>query len=372
MNGARFSAIYRVRCDASAIDARARAIATEQSVEMPLSAIDDESILRDIAGAVDSIDDLGQDLFEIRIGLSIATVGGDAGQLLNMAYGNTSLHEDVVLHDLVLPDALEEAFGGPCCGLPGLRERLGLPERAFTCSALKPQGLPPDRLAELAERFALGGIDFVKDDHGITDQAYARFAERVPAIAAAVRRAVTVSGHATRYVPNLSGDLGQMQRQLCIVRDEGLEAALVSPMLAGVATLRALVRDWPDIIFFAHPTLGGAARISPDLLFGKLFRLFGADAVIFPHFGGRFGYSAETCRRLARNAMAPNPRLRASVPVAAGGMTAERVPEILDFYGRDVMLLLGGSLLQARERLTDVTLAFTESVAHYPRGHDDG
>ena len=366
MHQPRFSAIYRVRCDPSVIEAKAQAIAIEQSVEMPLSAIDDESILRDIAGTVDSIDELGKNLFEIHIGLSVATVGGDAGQLLNMAFGNTSLHEDVVLHDLVLPDALEESFGGPRCGLPGLRERLGLPARAFTCSALKPQGLSSDRLADLAERFALGGIDFIKDDHGIADQACARFAERVSAVAAAVRRAVGATGHATRYVPNLSGDLCQMQRQLRIVQDEGLEAVLVSPMLAGVATLQALVRDWPNIIFFAHPTLGGAARISPDLLFGRLFRLFGADAVIFPHFGGRFGYSPDTCRRLARNALAPNPRLRASVPVAAGGMTAERVPEILDFYGTDVMLLLGGSLLQARERLTDVTRAFTGTVARYP------
>jgi ribulose-bisphosphate carboxylase large chain len=40
----------------------------------------------------------------------------------------------------------------------------------------------------------------------------------------------------------------------------------------------------------------GAARITPPLLLGKLFRLFGADAMIFPHHGGRFGYSAATCR----------------------------------------------------------------------------
>jgi len=31
------------------------------------------------------------------------------------------------------------------------------------------------------------------------------------------------------------------------------------------------------------------------------------------------------------------------------------VPEILDFYGPDAMLLIGGSLLAAREYLTDET-----------------
>ena len=51
--------------------------------------------------------------------------------------------------------------------------------------------------------------------------------------------------------------------------------------------------------FFAHPTLAGAARIAPPLLFGKLFRLLGADAVVFPNHGGRFGYSPRYLPALA-------------------------------------------------------------------------
>jgi len=43
----------------------------------------------------------------------------------------------------------------------------------------------------------------------------------------------------------------------------------------------------------------------------------------------------------------------------------ERVPEMLDFYGTDTILLLGGSLLEARDRLTEATLAFTEAVARH-------
>ena len=45
-------------------------------------------------------------------------------------------------------------------------------------------------------------------------------------------------------------------------------------------------------------------------------------------------------------------------------MTLERVAEILDFYGPDTMLLIGGSLLAARERLTEETAAFARAVAH--------
>ena len=57
-------------------------------------------------------------------------------------------------------------------------------------------------------------------------------------------------------------------------------------MIAGWATMQALVRQYPDVAFIAHPSMGGAARIAPDLLIGKLFRLLGADAVIFPITAG--------------------------------------------------------------------------------------
>ena len=254
-------------------------------------------------------------------------------------------------------------FGGPRHGIAGLRARVGAAGRTLSGSAIKPLGLPPGRLAELAGRFALGGLDYVKDDHGLADQEAARFAARVPACAAAVRRAVARTGHPTRYVPSLSGDFLAMRGQLAMARDEGLDTVLIAPVLAGFANVQALVREFAEIAFIAHPTMAGGARIAPTLLIGRLFPLIGADAVIFPNHGGRFGYSPETCRRLAGTALAPGPGLRGALPVPAGGMTLDRVPEMLDFYGRDAMLLIGGSLLAAGERLTATAAAFARAVA---------
>ncbi len=357
MSAGRLHAIYRVRSDAAAIEPRAQAIAVEQSVEMPLAAIDEPAVLTDIVGRVDGITDLGAGLFEVRIALAVGTIGNDAAQLFNMAFGNSSLHDDVVLHDVELPDDFFHVFGGPRHGVAGLRHRAGAHGRALTCSALKPQGLTPERLADLAARFAAGGLDFVKDDHGLADQLFSRFADRAPRCAAAVR------GTTTRYVPSLSGDLDTMRRQVEIARAEGIDTVMVAPMLAGPSNFAAVVRAFPDIAFFAHPALGGAARIAPALLIGKLFRLLGADAVIFPTYGGRFGYSPATCRGLADAARAPFGDLLPGLPAPAGGITPDRVPEILDFYGVDTMLLIGGSLLLARERLSEEAAAFTRTVA---------
>ncbi|MGA2794589.1 MAG: hypothetical protein ABSE69_13865 [Roseiarcus sp.] len=157
----RLIASYRIRSDARAIDQRAREIAVEQSVEMPLSAVREASILSDVVGQVEGIRDRGDGWFDVNIALAASTVGADAGQLVNMLFGNTSLHDDVVLCDVSLPADLLAAFGGPGQGLAGLRRRAGALDRALTCSALKPQGLPAEALAELAFELALGGLDFI-------------------------------------------------------------------------------------------------------------------------------------------------------------------------------------------------------------------
>jgi ribulose-bisphosphate carboxylase large chain len=61
--------------------------------------------------------------------------------------------------------------------------------------------------------------------------------------------------------------------------------------------------------------------------------------------------------------------LRASLPVPAGGMTLQRVPELLDYYGRDAMLLIGGALLSAPpETLVKETATFVRAVTDYRYG----
>ena len=132
MKEARLAVTYHVRGTAEDIEARARAIAVEQSVEMPLAAIQDAAILSDIVGIVEDIDDIGDGVFAVRIGLATETVGHDAGQFLNMIFGNTSLHEDVVLKDVIVPNGLIKTFGGPLHDIADLRRRLGVQSRALT------------------------------------------------------------------------------------------------------------------------------------------------------------------------------------------------------------------------------------------------
>ena len=50
------------------------------------------------------------------------------------------------------------------------------------------------------------------------------------------------------------------------------------------------------------------------------------------------------------------------LPVPAGGLAVERVRELVDVYGPDVMLLIGGSLLMARDDLVARTRTFTQAA----------
>ena len=126
---------------------------------------------------------------------------------------------------------------------------------------------------------------------------------------------------------------------------------MISPMLLGLPLLAELVRDI-GVPVIAHPAFGGAQRISPVALLGKLFPLFGADAVIYPNFGGRFTYSREECAGIARTLRAPDSAIAPALPVPAGGIKAENAAAVLEFYGADTILLIGGGLLAAPDEAT--------------------
>ncbi|MSR13685.1 MAG: ribulose 1,5-bisphosphate carboxylase [Gammaproteobacteria bacterium] len=364
-----FSAIYHVTSNPAEIDARAAALALEQSVEMPATAICSDYVRQHTLGQVAQVAALDAQRFRVVLTLQVATTGAEPGQLMNMLFGNCSLQEDVQLVDVDFPAALLREFPGPRFGIAGIRRLLEVPERALTCTALKPQGLSPSELAALCVTFARAGIDVIKDDHGIADQAYAPFAARVRACQRGLNQVARDTGQRACYAPSLSGGPRQLREQLDIVANEGVGMVLVAPMIMGLPVFHELVREHFQVPVLAHPALSGALRIAPPLFYGKLFRLFGADAVIFPNFGGRFSFSRETCHALVHAARMSWGDCASALPVPAGGMSVERVPEMIEAYGLDTMLLIGGGLLSAGDALARRCQEFVTAVAVASTAH---
>jgi ribulose-bisphosphate carboxylase large chain len=353
---------YRVRAAAEQLDAIASAIALEQSVEVPLEVVRDRFVAEHIVGRVDGVRRGDGGVHEVRIRLASQTTGYDVAQAMNMLFGNSSLHDHVELLDAEFPPEFMARFPGPRFGIGGIRELLGVTGRPLTCAALKPQGLSPDRLAALCHTLAVAGVDVIKDDHGLADQSYAPFAARVAACQRAIARAERECGRKILYAPSLVGSPRALSAQAQIARGEGAQMVLLAPALVGMPAFAELVGDEIDVPVLAHPSYAGAARVAPPFLLGKWFRMLGADAVIFPTFGGRFAYSEQTCADIARNARAPLAKLHPALPVPGGGLLVERAREAVSFYGTDVMLLIGGSLLVAGDALAERTQAFVAAV----------
>ncbi|MCD6679942.1 MAG: RuBisCO large subunit C-terminal-like domain-containing protein [Burkholderiaceae bacterium] len=377
---------YRLQCSADAIDARARALAVEQSIEMPIEAVRDERVRAEIVGEVLDIVPSPQvdDRFDVVLALAVETTGDEPGQMLNVVFGNCSLQPDVELIDLDLPAATLAKLPGPRFGIAGWRAAVSaaadrpVTGRPLGCTALKPQGLDARALADLAFVLARAGIDVIKDDHGIADQSCAPFAQRVPLVQRAIERANRekheaggpLAGHRSIYAPTLSGGPRRLAAQLRVAGDEGVGALLCCPMIIGVPAFAELVRAEAGVPLLAHPALAGHLRIAPPLLLGRLFRLFGADATIFPNWGGRFPHARADCLAIADRARGPLGPHAPAMPVPAGGMRLERVDEIVGAYGPDTMLLIGGDLLRAGDALAERAAKFARRVAE-ARGTDD-
>jgi len=335
------------------LDARVESLLLEQTVELPRAALHDKFVLENIVGRLVNIKTIGTETHAVTIDFPISATASDPAQFLNLLFGNSSIQNHVVLANLKLPNpkewpGRERALPGPQFGTAGLRHLTGIHDRALTSTALKPIGLTTDRLALLCGLFASAGIDIIKDDHGLANQSFHPFTDRVRACQKAVRDANRQSGRQAIYVPNLIGTPSTVLAQLKFAQDEGVCAVMIAPMLLGLPFMAEIVAHHASVPIIAHPSFGGATRILPELLYGKLFPLYGADATIFANFGGRFSYSKETCRNLADALTEPDePDLLPTLPMPAGGIKYQNVADVLAFYGAEVILLMGGGLYEA-------------------------
>ncbi|SHK05734.1 RuBisCO large subunit C-terminal-like domain-containing protein [Rhodothermus profundi] len=361
----RLKVVYRLAVAQEEQGAFARALLLEQTVETPEEVAMRVPVVQErLMGEIVALEPLEEGGARLVLHLPVETAMVDPAQFINVLFGNASLHEQVVLEDFELPPVLMERFSGPRFGIEGVRRQLNVYDRPLTASALKPVGLSVDELATLCQSLAEGGIDLIKDDHYLADHPFASFAQRVQRCQEVVQEVSARTGRRVVYAPSLSGTPSEVLRQAEIAQQYGVGAVLVAPMLLGLPFFYELVTRHLEVPVLAHPSFAGAQRMRPETLLGKLFRLFGADMIIFPSFGGRFSYSRATCRALADRARQAWGPYRSALPVPAGGMQVERARELVEFFGRDVMLLIGGSLLRAQPgpELTARARALVDSV----------
>jgi len=343
-------ATYRIQGTAAEAARMARAASYEQTVELPAAQVAGTSA----EACVGRVGEISPDpeqagAHRVHIDFPAELACGQLGQLFNLLYGNISMYRGIRLLDVDLPGPLLAEWQGPAHGGEGLRRLTGVYGRPLLATAIKPRGVPREKLAALAGAFARGGGDVVKDDQNLVHRDFDGFRAHVDACADAVDKANAASGRRCLYLPHLSGPDTELERRAEYIQQRGLAGALLCPLVLGLDRARALAGRY-QWLFMAHPALSGAYTngqqegISHKVLLGTLFRMAGADISVFTSPGGRFDVSEEDCKSIATALQEPLGGLAGALPSPGGGLQTEQVADLARLYGTEAVWLLGGSL----------------------------
>ncbi len=367
VSGERFSVTYKLTGDEKEAYDKAKDICLEQTVEFPDDLVPHGFIRDFVVGKIESFEP-GGDFFRSIISYSVETSAFEFTQLLNVIFGNISIKPGIMVESFDLPESLLRNFKGPRFGIKGLRDFLGIYNCPLLCTALKPMGLSSEGLAELAYKFALGGIDIIKDDHGLSNQPFAPFEKRVKLCSEAIAKANKETGYNCIYVPNITSSPEEMKRRAKFAKEAGAKGFLISPGLTGLEAMKEISDDEAIALpVISHPAFQGsyvlsANGISHYALFGQIARLAGGDATIYPNFGGRFSFSRNECDDIVKGSKVFMHNIKSIFPCPGGGMKLENVPDLFDFYGEDVIYLIGGGLFKHSDNLIENCKYFRKMV----------
>lgn len=328
----------------------ADAIRVEQTIEFPYE-LAERWIQESVVGKIEEIISEEAELHRISISFNPDVVGGELTQLLNVLWGNASLFPGLKIIDVELPETFLGLFKGPRFGVEGLRRIFDAPTRPLLTTALKPMGSNSKTLAEMARTLALSGFDMIKDDHSLANQPWSIWQERVRTVSTAVAQANAHTGGTCLYAPSLNLPFDRIRDAAYTAKEVGAGALLILPGITGFDSMRTLAEDDQLALpIQAHPSFLGSFVTSPDsgishgVLFGTLMRLAGADISIFPNTGGRFSFTASQCIEIQEKTQNSLGIMKKTWIAPAGGMSIEGIPEMIDMYGRDTALLIGGAL----------------------------
>jgi 2,3-diketo-5-methylthiopentyl-1-phosphate enolase len=287
----------------------------------------------------------------VRVAFPAENCGFQIPMLLTMLIGDISMGGMIKLVDLDLPSRFLKAFQGPKYGLPGIRTRLAT-DRPLICSILKPcVGVGPKEAGEIFYQHAVGGADVIKDDELMSYSGDLKVEDRVRACMAAARRAAEETGEPTLYLASVTDRPDRVLENARRAVEAGANGLMLTPLSTGIATLQMLAED-PEIQapIFAHPALLGATSWSPDfgisehILVGKLFRIAGADINAFPAPYGRFTHRRDQFIKLYAMSKAPMAHIRPCFSQTGGGLNPINIQPVIADVGRDIMLVMGGSV----------------------------
>ena len=278
---------------------------------------------------------------------------GNMPNVLSSIAGNVFGLDDIKnlrLNDIHFPEQLARSFKGPKYGVSGVRNVLGVPERPLVGTIVKPKlGLVTEDHAKVAFDAWSGGCDIVKDDENLASQRFNPFEDRVVKTLEMRDRAEEETGETKVYMINVTAEVEEMERRLEFIEDHGGRYMMIDIITTGWSALQT-VRDMDfDLVIHAHRAGHAAFTRSPVhginmVAISKVSRLIGVDQL---HIGAIVGKMSETEEEVMANReaiMSDMYGLKRVFPVASGGLHPGSIPQLLRYFGNEVIIQAGGGI----------------------------
>lgn len=279
---------------------------------------------------------------------------GNVSQLLSSVAGNVfglDALSNLRLLDVSFPEKLLRYYPGPKYGIEGLRKLLRVKNRPFLGTIIKPKmGLSPGEHARVAYEAWVGGCDLIKDDENLTNQGFNPFNERVVETLEMRDKAEDETGERKGYIVNITApDVEELYRRQDFVKDHGGEYVMLDVVIAGYVTLQSLRNRDMESAIHGHRAMHAAFTRNKKhgihmAVLAKVFRLLGVDQL---HIGSLLG-KMEGPREdvlYCRDVLTQEWRgIRKTLPVASGGLNPVLIPRLLEGFGSDFVIQMGGGI----------------------------
>ncbi len=293
---------------------------------------------------------------------------GNAVQLLSGIAGNVfgmKAVRNLRLIDAALPRAYLDHFKGPHFGNAGIRKMMKVAKRPLTGAVPKPKiGFSAQEHAEVGYETWMGGFDFVKDDENLTSTPFNRFEDRVKLLSKKRDKAEQETGEKKSAFLNISADTETMKKRADLLAEYNWNYAMIDVVVAGTASVMTM-RDYCSDLGLAihahramHATFDRNKKHGVTMQFlAKLMRLIGVSQI---HTGTAVGKLTGTKREAHALADVLREkkthavegmlleqdwgRIKSAFPVSSGGLHPGLVPDVLNIYGDELVLLVSGGI----------------------------
>jgi len=290
---------------------------------------------------------------EVEVQFPMENVGVDLATLHTTVAGNLFELEALFgcrLNDIDLPGQFIDAHPGPAFGVEGTRKLVGCPDGPFIGTIVKPNvGLSEDEFRLVVRDLARASIDLIKDDELMTDPHYLPLATRVRVAMEEIRSAEQLTGRATMYAFNITGDLAGLRERHDLVVQAGGTCVMLTVPVMGLPAL-AWLRSFCEVPIHGHRGGLAASMRHPGLgvdyrAWQKLARLAGADHI---HVSGLRSKFYECDAEVAANIDALRRPLGSTtlpVPALSSGQNVHAPAPTFQAVGTtDLMMLAGGGI----------------------------